>query len=227
VARRIKVKAPSRRPIKVVALPTRKISGEEVAHALGAEPAGSTILSALRHNLVTALKSTGGRPGLEGAVRRQKIPMGDQDWEGLQKIAESLATEEAAPTAGQVAAQLLHDALQSLAETPKTDVVLTVKERSSSSSTRSCRRRIVGGQRLRPEGESRESGACFFDSSARGLASSGPRPRSEWPEPPSRRWIAGRRQSSLRRHWQQHSSRHTPRPSRRAGLRRAGRRCGG
>jgi hypothetical protein len=121
MTRRIKVKTPGARRTATKLPSTRRIAHADVAHALGAEAvpgdqqASSAALSRLRRHLSTALKSTGGRPGLEGAERRQKVPMSDEDWNDLQKIAESFATSEGGPTAGQVASQLLHDALQALA----------------------------------------------------------------------------------------------------------------
>ena len=71
-------------------------------------------LVAVRQELLSRLASTGGRPGLEGATRRQKIPLDDRDWKRLQKIAEALNDDEVRPTPGQVASVLLHRVLETI-----------------------------------------------------------------------------------------------------------------
>jgi hypothetical protein len=71
----------------------------------------STPLLSLRQKLAAGLKSTGGRPALEGADRRQKIPMADADWVAVEQIARAFQAEGVHATPGQVAAQLLHDAV--------------------------------------------------------------------------------------------------------------------
>lgn len=93
-----------------------------VRQALGAEPGASTrragapsLLAALRRELSVALKSSGGRPALDGAGRRQKIPMTDADWEALEKVAQGIRAEGVGATPGLVAGQLLRDAIARLA----------------------------------------------------------------------------------------------------------------
>lgn len=65
-----------------------------VAKALGAE-----------------IVSTGGRPGLAWATRRQKIPLSEADWNVLVRIAESASTEKRKVYPAQVAGMMLHEAL--------------------------------------------------------------------------------------------------------------------
>jgi hypothetical protein len=69
-------------------------------------------LFALRQELCERLQSTGGRRSLEGATRRQKIPLSEADWQRLQQLAELSQTNGMRPTAGQVAGTLLHQALE-------------------------------------------------------------------------------------------------------------------
>jgi len=69
---------------------------------------------AVRQELLSRLTSTGGRPGLKGTTRRQKIPLDDEDWSRLQKIAEALNDDEVRPTPGQVASVLLHRLLENI-----------------------------------------------------------------------------------------------------------------
>ncbi len=90
----------------------KALGAERVAHA--ARAGGPSLLAALRRELMASLKSSGGRPGLEGAVRRQKVPMTDEDWSSLERIAESMRRDGVSATAGQVAGQLLRDAIANL-----------------------------------------------------------------------------------------------------------------
>lgn len=94
-----------------------------VADALGAEDSSEIVsavkgsppaLLALRQALLERLRSRGGRQGLEGATRRQKIPLSEEDWEHLQKLAEVNQREGVSATAEQVAGVLLHQALEAL-----------------------------------------------------------------------------------------------------------------
>jgi|GEM_PF-1133933 len=111
----IGVKAPR---IRSTSKPAELVDPQLVAKALGAErmtslPANLSppTLLELRYQLFSALKSRGGRPGLEGTELRPKIPMSRDDWNQLEGLAEDLAVDGFAPTAGQVGAQLLHAAL--------------------------------------------------------------------------------------------------------------------
>ena len=94
----------------------------DLTDALGAEslpgrlprvqsPAG---LLAVRVQLGKALGSTGGRPGIRGTSRRQKIPLADTDWAHLERLAERISSRGPRATPGQVASVLLHLALKDL-----------------------------------------------------------------------------------------------------------------
>lgn len=92
-----------------------RVNEAQVARALGAERIGSTdhrpglSLASIHRELSQRLRSTGGRPSLEGATRRQKIPISDADWKELERLAEHLGA-----TPGQVASVLLHQLLEEL-----------------------------------------------------------------------------------------------------------------
>ena len=98
-----------------------RVDPEIVRVALGAEkvepvevrPQGPMALFGLRQSLAARLHSTGGRPGL-GETRRQKIPLSEEDWDLLCRIAERLTDDKGRPTPGQVASELLHQRLQEL-----------------------------------------------------------------------------------------------------------------
>ena len=79
--------------------------------------ASSSLLGQLRLELAAGIKSRGGRPALEGTARRQKIPMTDADWEKLEALASALRVDGVHATAGQVGAQLLHDAIAQVSGT--------------------------------------------------------------------------------------------------------------
>jgi len=83
----------------------RELGGTHPQHSDGFEA------SSLREKLAAGLRSTGGRPALEGADRKQKIPMADADWATVGQLARAFQADGVHATPGQVAAQLLHDAI--------------------------------------------------------------------------------------------------------------------
>lgn len=105
-----------------------RIDPATLAKALGAErvgraPSGSRsppARFALRMEVARRLSSTGGRPGLVGTTRRQKIPLSDEDWKRLEEIANSVGTEGYRPSPAQIASILLHRALDTLDEDAST-----------------------------------------------------------------------------------------------------------
>jgi hypothetical protein len=98
-----------------------RVAPELVAKALGANaaprpPRGNFLpeLDAVQKEIAARLASSGGRPGLEGVERRQKIPLSDEDWERLVWLAEQLKEGEVRPSPAQVASVLLRQALSQL-----------------------------------------------------------------------------------------------------------------
>jgi hypothetical protein len=114
---------PAERRIRIIGETYPLLDPAEVAKALGAEGPGTKLevtlgpisLLAVRQELARRLQSSGGRPALEGVDRRAKIPISDEQWAQLEKIAAVVATPDCAPTAGQVASVLLSSALQAVA----------------------------------------------------------------------------------------------------------------
>lgn len=119
--KRVRLKPPSTRGVRLTPPKTRAVDPDKVAAALGAEaigklPSGGTphALRAIREQLFNAMRSSGGRPALEGVARRQKVPMRDEDWQTLEELASRLGPDGPAVSAGQLASQLLRNAIRDL-----------------------------------------------------------------------------------------------------------------
>jgi len=109
--------------IKDISPTAKMISHEEFANALGAEETGITIdtrrnpisLFSLRQFLVKHLRSTGGRPKLEGTEKmRNKISFFQDDWRKLEKIANYYKKEGVNVSPGQVASVLIHNQIRKI-----------------------------------------------------------------------------------------------------------------
>lgn len=104
----------------------RSVSPDMIAKTLGAEDVvsretvhGTPIaLHALRRELETRVRSTGGRPALEGATKIQKIPLTPEDWSRLEELAARLSRQGISATAGQVASVMVHRQLELLGPSP-------------------------------------------------------------------------------------------------------------
>ena len=100
----------------------RRIDTRKVAAALGARPArrlsrgakAPMSFLALAEVIGRQLASTGGRPALESAEPRQKIPPHKGDWQRLKRIAAQLKLRGVPCTPGQVASVLLHRQIERL-----------------------------------------------------------------------------------------------------------------
>jgi len=92
-----------------------RVDPKEVAEALGAElvgrvPAGSQITHfGLQSALYHLLRSRGGRRSLEGAGDRKKVPLLEEDWERLVRLADEWCASPA-----QIAAVMVHEVLEEL-----------------------------------------------------------------------------------------------------------------
>jgi len=96
----------------------REIDSKSVAKTLGAERVGIKIdtkqgpgsLFSLRQFLIKRLRSSGGRPALLGTTKkRNKIPLFDEDWVKLEKIAKYYKEKEGISVSpGQIASALIH-----------------------------------------------------------------------------------------------------------------------
>ena len=126
MTKRIKVTGGRAREVHSTSRPSRGIDPKSVGDVLDAEQLGADVgfggvhpaLSSLRRDVLAALRSSGGRPGLEGAVRRQKIPMMDADWYELERVANSFQASGVKASPGQIAGKLLHDAISVLKVSP-------------------------------------------------------------------------------------------------------------
>src|SRR5713226_7576494 len=92
----------------------RRITPEEIEKGLRAArvatiPPGGSPMSAyaLRQELFRRLRSTGGRPGLDGTDMKPKIPMRRSRWKKLERIARHVASNTFHPTPAQLASIIL------------------------------------------------------------------------------------------------------------------------
>ncbi len=122
MTKKIRTTETTLRPIRDTAKPLPRIDSAHVRQVLGAEevPAGLVeslaprTLLAVREELISRLQSSGGRPALAGTTRRAKVPLSDDEWEKLEKLAAAIASPGFAPSAGQVASVLLSLSLDSV-----------------------------------------------------------------------------------------------------------------
>ena len=86
-----------------------------VEKAFSAKSAGSSRgldLFAIRDAMEKMLHSTGGRPALQGVTEQAKIPKISEDWNRLHEIALVANHSRHKPSTGQIAAVVLHLALE-------------------------------------------------------------------------------------------------------------------
>ncbi len=105
-----------------------RVDPAKVAAALGAEPLhvsagkdpGPLSLAALGSVLIEKLRSTGGRPALVGATERAKVPLGEEDVERLERVAQVVGGFLGfRPSLGQVASVILSTYLADLMRTTR------------------------------------------------------------------------------------------------------------
>ena len=123
MATKLKLTSRSAGAIRHAGTAVRSVGPDVIAKALGAEEVvsrenvqGAPIsLHALRGELESRIRSTGGRPALEGATKVQKIPLKPEDWSRLEELAARLSRQGVSATAGQVASVMVHSQLDLLA----------------------------------------------------------------------------------------------------------------
>jgi hypothetical protein len=127
MAVKLKITSRSAGTIRHVGATARSVRPELVTKALGAAEvlsrenarAAPISLHALKLELESRVRSTGGRPALEGATRIQKIPLKPEDWSRLEELASELSRQGVSATAGQVASVMVHRQLKRLAPSIK------------------------------------------------------------------------------------------------------------
>lgn len=108
MTRTIKDKGTTKRLVKPKAI-AKALSAEDVKVRVDTRR-GPISLFYLRQFLVQNLRSTGGRPRLEGTgKKRNKVPIFTDDWEKLEELAEYYReTEGINVSSGQIASALIH-----------------------------------------------------------------------------------------------------------------------
>jgi hypothetical protein len=122
MAAKLKIASRSGGAIRHSRSAAHSVGPEAIAKALGAEVVsrenvyGAPIaLHVLRQELKSRVRSTGGRPALEGATKIQKIPLKPEDWSRLEELAGKLSKQGVSATAGQIASVMLHSQLSRFA----------------------------------------------------------------------------------------------------------------
>ena len=97
----------------------RRLSPQEIETGLGAErfasvPSGGSPMSAyaIRQELFRRLRSTGGRPALDGADIKPKIPIRHSQWKKLEDLAKKVTVENFRPTPAQLASVILSTGIE-------------------------------------------------------------------------------------------------------------------
>lgn len=120
---RIVDKSQTKRLIRDRSAEKRRISPDAVAAALGAEQVASEVprrgspltAYAIRDELFRRLRSTGGRPALDGTDLKAKVPLSTEQYRKIERIAGSVAESGGShPSVGQVASVLIDLALRDL-----------------------------------------------------------------------------------------------------------------
>ena len=122
MASKLKITSRSAGTIRHSGAVFRSVGLDAIAKALGAQEVvsrenvhGAPIsLHVLRRELETGVRSTGGRPALEGATKIRKIPLRPEDWSRLEELAARLSRQGVSATAGQVASVMVHKQLELL-----------------------------------------------------------------------------------------------------------------
>jgi len=94
-----------------------RVDPQAIASAFDAKPAASTKgfdVFEVREAMSRLLRSSGGRPSLEGSNDQAKIPKIEADWEKLAELALASNDLTHKPSIGQMAAVVLHLALERL-----------------------------------------------------------------------------------------------------------------
>jgi hypothetical protein len=93
----------------------RRVDLKSAANVLGAELDRQTAIegspvttTAIRQEVFLRLASSGGRPGLDGATLRPKVPMTPADWSALEQLASAFAAKGVKATPSQVASAIIH-----------------------------------------------------------------------------------------------------------------------
>jgi hypothetical protein len=121
IVRQVSLTGQAKRRVDRADAGKRHVRTASLAEQLGADddgvapaPGGSPVsFVAIREELARSRRSSGGRPGLADTDRK-KIPVTDEVWRVVEKIAIDLAEPGFRPSAGQVAAVLLNIAAREL-----------------------------------------------------------------------------------------------------------------
>jgi len=140
MATKLKITSRSAGAIRHAGTAVPSVGPDLIAKALGAQEvvSGENVrgapvsLHALRRELESRVRSTGGRPALEGATKIQKIPLKPEDWSRLEELAARLSRQGVSATAGQVASVMVHSQLKLFAPSATRDARTSRRPRGRS-----------------------------------------------------------------------------------------------
>jgi hypothetical protein len=116
MSKKINIVGKSLERIEVKGASLPRVEPAEFAAAIGAEPCGEPhskrldliSLGELGNELIRRLRSTGGRPSLEGATEQCKVPLRPEDMAALEEITNAIQQKtDTKPSLGQIASVIL------------------------------------------------------------------------------------------------------------------------
>ena len=127
MAKKINIVGKALERIEIAGPALPRVEPADFAAALGAEPCSEPhtkrldliSLGELGNELIKRLRSTGGRPSLEGTTERCKVPLTPDDIAKLEQIIAVMEAETGKrPALGQIASVILNIHLDSLSHSP-------------------------------------------------------------------------------------------------------------
>src|SRR5262245_54412063 len=127
MAKKIEIVGAKPKKVEIVDQPKRRIEPEDLAAALGANPAGRqtagnldlVALAELGTQLLNRLRSSGGRPALTDATEICRVPLSADDIKTLERmVAQIEGSSGAKPSVGQLVSVIVRTHLDALKALP-------------------------------------------------------------------------------------------------------------
>jgi hypothetical protein len=168
MAKKINIVGATPKRIEIVDRPKRRIEPAELAAVLGAQPCGQPgtgkldpiALAELGTQLLSRLRSSGGRPALADATEICRVPLSAEDISTLEKMADQLGEKTGAnPSSGQLASVIVHNYLAEAGNAKKVpDPRATVRDPKENT----MRKQFSGYYRPKAEELAQKFKECVF-----------------------------------------------------------------